>query len=429
MEQTNKKYKKIVSKHKEKKGKKQIKAPKDKRPKRVKSKNKHSKISKSKIMPRKPGPGKPRKPARKKSKVSKKIINKYQKINKNISMVMQKALRRNDISTEGLQALITLFPRLNSINPKTGEPLNLKDIMNKDPARFSEWMGMGYDILFGLIYLLKKHKNDCMPMKSYKSRDINQNISIFYTCENVQRKYKLSYPGNVTEKKFFDDINRCVKRGKRFVVVPVFIGSFLCNYSAGHANILIFDTKKHTAERFDTYGYRSGQFEDNWVYIQMDNTLESSIKRNLNYTYLRPIDFCPYRGFQEIEEANIFYGIESVRQGDPGGFCAAWTIFYADLRLTYPNISQKDIQLKAINIIKNKNTTFRRFIRNYSQFILNERKKLFAQLKIAEKISDNLISKKGTLMPNLPYYKENAKVSFIKIFMLKYLRKIIDKYT
>ena len=42
--------------------------------------------------------------------------------------------------------------------------------------------------------------------------------------------------------------------------------------------------------------------------------------------------------FQEMEEDDISMKVESAKiiSDDPGGYCAAWCIWYVELRLKYP---------------------------------------------------------------------------------------------
>ena len=180
---------------------------------------------------------------------------------------------------------------------------------------------------------------------------------------------------------------------KRFIILPLTVLPPSCDSADSHANIMIFDTKKKTIERFETYGGKSIAGEN--IFINFDNKFEKLITKHIKYKYLRPKDICPLKGFQLLEEDSIEFGSASERKGDPFGFCGAWSFWYADLRMTYPDIEQKKLQQKAISIIKTNPITFRKFIRNYAQFILNERNKLYIKLKKKHNIPDTIINKKG----------------------------------
>ena len=52
--------------------------------------------------------------------------------------------------------------------------------------------------------------------------------------------------------------------------------------------------------------------------------------------------------------------------GDPGGFCVAWSTWYADLRLTNPDIPRDKLLQEGIKAIINDPVSYKTFIRNYS---------------------------------------------------------------
>jgi len=281
-----------------------------------------------------------------------------------------------------------------------------------------------------MLYLLKRHKDDCAPFTRFVNEDPYLDLSLFYTCllnKNNKPIYKILYPGSLKEKAFFNNIQKCIDMKKRFIILPLTVVPPSCDSANSHANIMIFDTKKKTIERFETYGGK--QFSDEKIFIDFDNKFDKLITKHIKYKYLRPKDICPKIGFQLLEERSIDHNIASIRKGDPGGFCAAWSFWYADLRMTYPNIEQKKLQHKAISIIKNNPITFRKFIRNYAQFILNERNKLYIKLKKIHNIPDTIINKKGVVVPRDTSAQFNVKLNIYNIAIKKHLIKLIKKYT
>lgn len=55
-----------------------------------------------------------------------------------------------------------------------------------------------------------------------------------------------------------------------------------------------------------------------------------------------------------------------MNDNDPGGFCAAWSLWYANLRLANPDRTRKEVIQRSISTIKESDITFTNFIRNYS---------------------------------------------------------------
>ena len=60
------------------------------------------------------------------------------------------------------------------------------------------------------------------------------------------------------------------------------------------------------------------------------------------------------------------YERKTKKIGDPGGFCALWSIWYTDMRLTYPDYDRKILADKLLKDIRSEGLSFKNLIRNYS---------------------------------------------------------------
>jgi len=146
-----------------------------------------------------------------------------------------------------------------------------------------------------------------------------------------------------------------------------------------HANIIIYDFNNLTIERFDPYGNTA--FADK----ELDNILEEELTWNTGFTYLNPSNYMPNSGFQSVsDELNPL----NQKQGDFGGYCLAWCIWYIEHRIINKNISPKVLVEKLLKKITLSPNTFMEYIRNYGN-TLNEFK--IKELKKAN-ISENLIT-------------------------------------
>ena len=188
---------------------------------------------------------------------------------------------------------LSIFTDISVISPKDKTPKNLNEILLKKQQKKTEWQGNFSDLLFGLLYLLKRHKSDCMPFTSFrKNVDPYTDLAIIYECfisDKNKPIYRIIYPSNMIELEFFYNINECININKRFVIVPISISPpSNCDPSSSHANILIFDTKQKTVERFETYG--SISLPNDSYYNNFDNEFEKVVKKYIKYTYLRPIE-------------------------------------------------------------------------------------------------------------------------------------------
>jgi hypothetical protein len=148
-----------------------------------------------------------------------------------------------------------------------------------------------------------------------------------------------------------------------------------------HANVLIYDFKNLTIERFEPYGNTS--LIDN----DIDNLLEEELTWSTGLKYLRPKDFLPFAGFQTIsDEMNLI----NTKPGDFGGFCLAWCIWYIETRLNNPDIDTKILVLKIINKLNKMDYKFSEHIRNYSNKINEKRINYLKKIGINEKDISNI---------------------------------------
>jgi hypothetical protein len=168
-----------------------------------------------------------------------------------------------------------------------------------------------------------------------------------------------------------------------------------------HANVLIYDFKNLTIERFEPYGNTS--LIDNDV----DDVLEEELTWSTGFKYLRPKDFLPFAGFQTIsDELNLI----NTKAGDFGGFCLAWCIWYIETRLNNPNIEPKTLVIKIINKLNKMEYKFSEHIRNYSNKINDKRVSYIKKIGIDEKEISNiyLTNKDESILANFLIKKYNG---------------------
>ena len=238
-----------------------------------------------------------------------------------------------------------------------------KFTLPKGKARIKDLNMVGYpDItMAGFLYLMKKFKNDCAVLADYNLFE-NPPHKLLYGED-----YMLSYDGDsgkiVSPKGFWKAVKKC--KGKRFLFMPFYI---TCE-SVGifHINMLIYDSKYKSLERFEPHG--SG-IADGCMSDVPDEEIIKQFKRNIgdNFIreYYRPLDFCPIAGIQYIQDYEMF-----MNQYDPGGFCSTWSLWYANLRLANPDRTRKEVIQRSISTIKESDITFTNFIRNYSSGMLH----------------------------------------------------------
>jgi hypothetical protein len=294
------------------------------------------------------------------------------------------------------------FQMLTRENDEKYRP-NLLDFFKetKEPKEFSKgpaiFAGGATEELTSLIHLLKKHEDlACIyiPEEIVKRKFSHSAFSADWKCSVVHssndddktQKFNLNISSDL-----ISNLRSCPRR---FVIIPLFLNG--CKSDDGHANVLIFDKKMNTIERFEPHG-ATGELSDglleSYNYPLLDEELEKYFATILpGVKYLSSMMICPRFGLQSIEN------LEDNRLGDPGGFCAAWSLFYLDARLSNPDIPQPiliDLLLHSLqqqnSEEKTKNSKLIDFIRSYSDNILNKGFELLKQKpKKENKIEENL---------------------------------------
>ncbi len=256
--------------------------------------------------------------------------------------------------------------------------VDIKEGPSLDVCTFT---GSILDVLIGLIFLIKKHGNACTTLG--KNHTPNEDLCNFYKSmglimngrcdflnfEIVWINYKLYMIDNFS--KLF---NNCIKSNARFIIVPLGIEMV----TGSHANYLIYDKEIKEIERFEPHGgttpigfnYNSQYLDE--ILIDYFKSIDPDIK------YINPREFIPKIGFQimDTQEEN------RTRIGDPGGFCALWSIWYVDQRLTYYTYERKKLIKNLFSNIKAQGVSYRNMIRNYARNIIKQRDTLLKMVDI-----------------------------------------------
>ncbi len=256
------------------------------------------------------------------------------------------------------------------------EILNI--VINKD-VLFTTFTGIIIDILSGLIYLKNKYDTCFLPIsKTFNKSTLIEN---YYIANGVYINNNYSYTNFdiqwIYQKIFYpDNFDKLLATDKRITIIPLAIELKL----GSHANYLIYDKKLNEMERFEpagsTYPYKFNYNPD-----VLDNILEAyfTVIYGKSFKYFKPSDYLPKIGFQSIDryENNNYKKI-----GDPGGFCALWCIWYADMRISNIHLSRNSLVDKLMEHFKQYNISIKNMIRNYSTEII--------------KMRDSVLEKAGT---------------------------------
>lgn len=236
--------------------------------------------------------------------------------------------------------------------------------------------------LAGLLWLLRKYRDKaCVASKPSNLRDLTFGSAFcnFSVCWLPQEDY-IQYTTVQDADAFWDIVlNWCETR---FVIVPVYIRAENKGTMYRHYNFMVIDREKRTAERFEPYGGEDGGVVDKiFKGSTLDKRLSASAAK-VGYKYIASSSFCPRVGFQVLEEAEK----GEKRAGDPEGFCMYWSVWYADRRLRYPNLSPKELVDKLLKTLTSgprsgprsagPNRSLKNFIRDFANFISTEERRI-----------------------------------------------------
>ena len=210
-------------------------------------------------------------------------------------------------------------------------------------------------LMTSMLYLAFKFPDNCVVIPFDR---VNRRSSEPYDQKIASLVWYESSKTLRPPKNFWQAFKKCEKTSKRFIIFPLTI-EWKKNQGS-HANFMIYDKKLKTLERFEPYGDLPSP--------QLDKTLKDTFVKKIGPDFLKkyypPPAFCPDESFQELQEKEQ----KIVSSDRLPGFCQAWSSWYADLRLSNPEIPPKELVDLAFKKIKKDKRSFTDFIRSYADF-------------------------------------------------------------
>lgn len=246
--------------------------------------------------------------------------------------------------------------------------------------------GHDYVEIMMYLYLMKKYRTQCVPYHKH-APGMEPKLSLFLRLkkglpQEQQKDMLHRFEAIATE------VSNCVKKGDKIVVIP------LCYYrgKGAHANMLIYRRKTNVIEHFEPHGgeYRDqGNVQDiSKHFIGMFIKVLNNKFEKINVppaTYVEASDVCPYiHGLQTLEGKSKL----KHSKAEPGGYCMAWSFFFAELCLKNPEMSSRDVLENIYNYLTTKKDDYdylRKIIRGYTGYItetINRYLEIFFKPKI-----------------------------------------------
>jgi len=217
-----------------------------------------------------------------------------------------------------------------------------------------------------------------------KSKQKNERPKPIYKFNHTD--FEIELPNKQSTESFLKVVIAKRNEHKRFMIIPLIFKWTCSKTQTGHANILFIDLKKREAERFEPYGKTRKFSKNEQAVADHFDQLMKEMFAKINFTFYKPSRYIPKKGPQYIEEKKIYFqksNQTSEQESDPEGFCGAWSLWYADLRMTNRKKSRKRLLKKSIKKLKSNDISLRAFIRNYSKFILEKRREFLGKLDIS----------------------------------------------
>jgi hypothetical protein len=216
--------------------------------------------------------------------------------------------------------------------------------------------------------IINKYKTTRIPKGVKRKIGLDIALKVKYTKEE---EGELNHHFNETGKSIAD----CVKKGEDIILIPL---TYLRGIGA-HYNLLVYKVKNNTVEHFEPHG---GEVKGNLQLQQSSKRVMEHFVKILNVylkrnglreaQYVEASEVCPYiRGLQELEGQSKLKKVK-VGKLEPGGYCAAWGLFFAELNLKNPNLTSSELLDNIYNYLTTKESGpdyLKGVIRGYAGYI------------------------------------------------------------
>ena len=214
----------------------------------------------------------------------------------------------------------------------------------------------------------------------------NPNLKLYgnryaYFVDKKHRKIKEIDGLLYVNKKITQKIMKCMKGKSRFIILTLNVTKLYERDGVlggtPHANILIYDKKKSTLERYEPHGpgynflqkKSSNLMDVDLIEYFTDIGLIKSKK-----DYYSPVDFCP-KWDKWVDGRVGHQMLQNLQSREFVSSCASWCMWYVDDRLQNPDRPRDRIIQESIEEMQKSSKGFTKFIKKYYQIIKEYRNK------------------------------------------------------
>lgn len=256
------------------------------------------------------------------------------------------------------------------------------------------------DANYFLLFLTKKHKNECLIIDNVSSEIVSDDVITMYQItydldknfiSTIRMPFTFFGSVDLMLKAFYDRIFLCLKK-KKFIILPLNLEfvSEKGDFRTFHANMLIFNPFNRTISHYEPHGrfFGGGFLQDiNKYEKQVEDLLKEQIlnviNENLNmfgeskqkFIYLNKKQVCPtgFLGFQTIENLSL---------PNDNGYCLSWSMFYADLMLSNPDKTHLQLTNFVNDTLESNPLKYKQFIKGFALNKNEELDKVMVYMKL-----------------------------------------------
>uniref|UniRef100_A0A6C0HXJ2 Ankyrin repeat protein n=1 Tax=viral metagenome TaxID=1070528 RepID=A0A6C0HXJ2_9ZZZZ len=255
---------------------------------------------------------------------------------------------------------------------------------NMFQARFS-------DINIFSIYLKEKYKDNKygrLYMPLYEGDDVTPDWDDDMLLPDNMLNYNNNFPWIIiwnSDEKYWihphlnDLINKNKNTKGHYKAAFVFLSLRLPDGGL-HASLIFYDFTRNQIQRFDPYG------DTSILDGKMDEIFKQKLAKPCKMDYCGPDCYFPVSGFQTLSDEN---NIMNQKMGDFGGYCLAWSIWYAEHKMINLKVEPKDLIRKTLNRFMKMNIKPMEYIRNYANYISKFRIGYLKKIGIPENLTTN----------------------------------------
>ena len=246
------------------------------------------------------------------------------------------------------------------------------------------------DIGIFSIYLKEKYNKQSshLYMPIYKGNDVVPNWNDDMLLPDNMLYYNNNFPWIIIwndEKNYWihphlnELINKNKNSGTHYKAAFAFISMRLPDGGL-HAALMFYDFTRNQIQRFDPYG------DTSILDGMMDEIFEEKLAKPTGMSYCGPDCYFPVSGFQTLSDEN---NSMNQKMGDFGGYCLAWSIWYAEHKMINLKVEPKDLIRKTINRFMKMNVKPMEYIRNYANYISKFRLGYLKKIGVPENVASN----------------------------------------